>query len=59
MTVTSFQKSEIIKPKVRGFMGRRIAKEIKDEIIGKIQAGKRVADLAEQYGVSAKTFYKR
>ena len=38
-------------------MGRRIAKEIKDEIIGKIQAGKRVADLAEQYGVSTKTIY--
>ena len=38
-------------------MGRRIAKEIKDEIIGKIQAGKRIADLAEQYGVSTKTIY--
>ena len=38
-------------------MGRRIAKEIKDEIIGKIQAGERVADLAERYGVSTKTIY--
>lgn len=38
-------------------MGRRIAKEIKDEIITKIQAGERVADLAERYGVSTKTIY--
>lgn len=38
-------------------MGRRIAKEIKDEIIAKIQAGERVPDLAERYGVSSKTIY--
>lgn len=38
-------------------MGRRIAKEIKDEIISKIQVGERVADLAERYGVSTKTIY--
>jgi len=38
-------------------MGRRIAKEIKKEIITKIQAGERVADLAEQYAVSTKTIY--
>jgi transposase-like protein len=38
-------------------MGRRIAKEIKDEIITKIQAGERVSDLADRYGVSTKTIY--
>ena len=38
-------------------MGRRIAKEIKDEIIAKIQAGERVSDLADRYGVSTKTIY--
>ena len=38
-------------------MGRRIAKEIKDEMITKIQVGERVADLAERYGVSTKTIY--
>jgi transposase-like protein len=38
-------------------MSRRIPKEIKEEIIGKVQAGERVADLAEQYAVSTKTIY--
>ena len=38
-------------------MSRRIAKEIKEEILSKVQAGERVADLAEQYGVSAKSIY--
>jgi transposase-like protein len=38
-------------------MGGRIAKEIKEEIIGKVQAGERVAELADQYAVSAKTIY--
>ena len=38
-------------------MSRRIAKEIKEEIIGKVQAGERVVDLAEQYAVSTKTIY--
>jgi len=38
-------------------MGRRISKEIKDEIITKVQAGGRVVDLGEQYGVSTKTIY--
>jgi len=38
-------------------MGRRVPKEIKDEIVGKVQAGERVADLAEQYGISTKTIY--
>ena len=38
-------------------MGRRIAKEIKTEIMSKIKSGQGVPDLAEQYGVSAKTIY--
>ena len=38
-------------------MGRRISKEIKDEIIAKVQVGERVVDLAEQYAVSTKTVY--
>lgn len=38
-------------------MRRRIPKEIKDEILGKVQAGERVAELAEQYAVSTKTIY--
>lgn len=38
-------------------MGRRVAKEIKKEIIGKVQVGDRVADLAEQYAISTKTIY--
>ena len=38
-------------------MNRRIAKEIKEEIIGKVRAGERVVDLAEQYAVSTKTIY--
>jgi transposase-like protein len=38
-------------------MGRRISKEIKDEIIAKVQVGERVVDLAEQYAVSTKTIY--
>ena len=36
-------------------MGRRISSEIKEEILSKVQAGERVADLAEQYAVSTKT----
>ncbi len=38
-------------------MRHRIAKEIKKEIIGKIQSGERVVDLAAQYAVSSKTIY--
>lgn len=38
-------------------MGGRIARQIKDEIIGKIQAGERVADLSAQYAISSKTIY--
>ncbi len=38
-------------------MSRRIPKEIKEEILSKVQAGERVADLADQYAVSIKTIY--
>lgn len=38
-------------------MGHRVAKEIKEEIMAKVQAGERVADLAEQYAISTKTIY--
>lgn len=38
-------------------MGHRVSKVIKEEIIRKVQAGERVAELAEQYGVSTKTIY--
>lgn len=38
-------------------MRRRIPKEIKDEILSKVRAGERVAELAEQYAVSDKTIY--
>ena len=38
-------------------MGRRVSKEIKEEIVGKVQAGGRVADLADQYAISTKTIY--
>ncbi|QPC82043.1 transposase [Phototrophicus methaneseepsis] len=38
-------------------MSRRIAKEIKEEILSKVQSGERVADLAKQYGVSTKSIY--
>ena len=38
-------------------MGRRVSKEIREEIISKVQAGEKVAELAEQYAVSSKTIY--
>ncbi len=38
-------------------MRRQIAKAIKEEIISKVEAGERVADLAERYAVSTKTIY--
>jgi hypothetical protein len=38
-------------------MRRRILKEIKEEIISKVQTGARVADLADQYAISSKTIY--
>ena len=37
--------------------GYRIAREIKDEVIKKIQAGISVAEAATQYGISDKTIY--
>jgi AraC-like DNA-binding protein len=40
-------------------MRGRIPKEIREEIISKVQVGERVADLADQYAVSAKTIYGR
>lgn len=38
-------------------MARRVSKEIKEEIMRKVAAGERVAELAEQYAVSTKTIY--
>lgn len=38
-------------------MSKRVAKEIREEIINKVQAGERVVELAEQYGISTKTLY--
>lgn len=38
-------------------MSKRVAKEIRAEIVGKIQAGERVMSLAEQYGISTQTIY--
>lgn len=38
-------------------MGRQVSKEIREEIISKVEASKRVANLAEQYAVSTKTIY--
>ena len=38
-------------------MSRRVPKEIKEEILSKVQSGERVVDLAEQYAVSTKTIY--
>ena len=38
-------------------MGRRVSKEIREEIIIKVQAGEKVAELAAQYAVSTKTIY--
>jgi len=37
--------------------GHRVSKEIREEIISKVQAGEKVADLAHQYAVSSKTIY--
>ena len=38
-------------------MSRRVPKEIREQIVAKVQAGERVADLATQYAVSDKTIY--
>lgn len=34
-----------------------IAKEVKDEILSKVKAGAKVADISKQYGVSEQTIY--
>lgn len=36
---------------------RRIPKEIREEVLGKARAGEKVAELAQQYGISTKTIY--
>lgn len=36
---------------------KRVPKEIKTEILAKAKAGSKVADLAQQYGVSDKSIY--
>jgi len=42
----------------RGYpMGKRVSKEIKAEILGKVKAGQRVVELATQYGISDKSIY--
>lgn len=52
------QKSAIINVKKGGDqMSRRMSSEIKEENLGKVQAGERVANLAKQYAVSTKTIY--
>lgn len=38
-------------------MGRRVSKEIREEIVSKVGAGERVAEIAEQYAISTKTIY--
>ncbi len=38
-------------------MKNHIAKEVKEEILGKVKAGEGVASLSEKYGVSTKTIY--
>jgi len=38
-------------------MFKGIAKEIKQEVLAKAKSGEKVAALAQQYGISAKTIY--
>lgn len=38
-------------------MVRKIAKEIKEEVLAKAKAGEKVATLADQYGISDRTIY--
>ena len=38
-------------------MKNAIAREVKEEILGKVKAGESVPSLSEKYGVSAKTIY--
>lgn len=37
--------------------GRTVPKEIKDEILAKVHAGEKVADLTRAYGLGGKTIY--
>ena len=37
---------------------KRIPKKIKDEVIAKAEAGAKVVDLGEAYGISTKTIYR-
>lgn len=39
------------------FQRKIIPKEIKEEVLGKVKAGEKVAVLAKQYGVSDKSIY--
>ena len=38
-------------------MKNAIAKEVKEEILGKVKSGEPVASLSEKYGISTKTIY--
>lgn len=38
-------------------MYRRVAKQIKDQVLEKTRAGEKVSELASQYGLSSKTIY--
>jgi putative transposase len=38
-------------------MIKRIPKEIREEILGKVKAGEKIKALAEQYGISDRTIY--
>jgi len=38
-------------------MIKKIAKEIKEEVLAKAKAGEKVSALAEQYGISDRTIY--
>jgi len=37
--------------------GRRVAKEIKDEVLRKIRSGRAVKDVAEEYGLKTSCIY--
>jgi len=38
-------------------MHKRIPKQIKDEVLSKAKSGRKVSELANQYGISDKTIY--
>lgn len=38
-------------------MFKAVPKQIKEEVLVKVKAGEKVADLAQQYGISDKTVY--